>query len=182
MSWRSKLQTITAGSTHETELIATGLAANEGDWIRKLLLEVGFAVGAVVQSTTCPYTAGGASLTPVTTGIAFCYAFGAQPAAVVVVAIVTWFCVAGRWYRSIVSSSGPWAGCGRRASSLSCSSAPITFGNPAGPRTLRTASVPGVGIVDRAIRNERRTGPSFWSPQSRPRRSEQVADACGVLT
>ena len=137
---------------------------------------------AVVQSTTCPYTAGGASLTPVTTGIAFCYAFGAQPAAVVVVAIVTRFCVAGRWYRSIVSSSGPWTGCGRRASSLSSSSAPITFGNPVGPRTLRTASEPGVGIVDRAISNERRTGPSFWSPQSRPRRIEQVAEACGLLS
>ena len=40
-------------------------------------------------------------------------------------------------------SSGPWAGCGRRASSLSCSSAPITFGNPAGPRTLRTVGEPG---------------------------------------
>ena len=45
VSWRSKLQTITAGSTHEAELIAIGLAANEGVWIRKLLLEVGFAVG-----------------------------------------------------------------------------------------------------------------------------------------
>ena len=52
---------------------------------------------AVVQSTTCPYAAGGASLTPVTAGIAFCYASGAQPAAVVVAAIVTRFCVAGRW-------------------------------------------------------------------------------------
>ena len=45
VSWRSKLQTITAGSTHEAKLIAIGLAANERVWIRKLLLEVGFAVG-----------------------------------------------------------------------------------------------------------------------------------------
>ena len=43
VSWRSKLQTITAGSTHEAELIAIALAANEGVWIRKLLLEIGFA-------------------------------------------------------------------------------------------------------------------------------------------
>jgi hypothetical protein len=43
VSWRSKLQTITAGSTHEAELIAIGLAANEGVWIRKLLIEIGFA-------------------------------------------------------------------------------------------------------------------------------------------
>ena len=60
---------------------------------------------AVVKSTTCPYTEVVASLTPVTTGITFCYAFGAQPAAVVVVAIVTRSCVAGRWYPSTVSRS-----------------------------------------------------------------------------
>lgn len=45
VTWRSKLQTITAGSTHEAEIIAIALAANEGVWIRKLLLEIGFAVG-----------------------------------------------------------------------------------------------------------------------------------------
>ena len=45
VSWRSKLQTITAGSTHEAELIAIALAANEGAWLRKLLLEIGFSVG-----------------------------------------------------------------------------------------------------------------------------------------
>ena len=37
VSWRSKIQTITAGSTHEAEIIAIALAANEGVWIRKLL-------------------------------------------------------------------------------------------------------------------------------------------------
>ena len=42
--WRSKMQTITAGSTHEAELIAIALAANEGVWIRKLLIEIGFAL------------------------------------------------------------------------------------------------------------------------------------------
>jgi hypothetical protein len=45
VSWRSKLQTITAGSTHEAELIAIALAANEGVWLRKLLLEIGFSIG-----------------------------------------------------------------------------------------------------------------------------------------
>ena len=45
VSWRSKLQTITAGSTHEAELIAIALAANEGVWLRKLLMEIGFSVG-----------------------------------------------------------------------------------------------------------------------------------------
>ena len=42
--WRSKMQTITAGSTHEAELIAIALAANEGVWIRKLLIEIGFSL------------------------------------------------------------------------------------------------------------------------------------------
>ena len=45
VSWRSKMQTITAESTHEAELIAVALAANEMIWIRKLLLELGFALG-----------------------------------------------------------------------------------------------------------------------------------------
>ena len=36
--WRSEMQTITAGSTHEAELIAIAFAANKGAWmIRKLL-------------------------------------------------------------------------------------------------------------------------------------------------
>ena len=39
------MQTITAESTHEAELIAVALAANEMIWIRKLLLELGFALG-----------------------------------------------------------------------------------------------------------------------------------------
>jgi hypothetical protein len=59
VSWRSKLQTITAGSTHEAELIAIALAANEGVWIRKLLLEIGFAVGlqpAVSRPGICKKT------------------------------------------------------------------------------------------------------------------------------
>ena len=45
VSWRSKLQTVTAGSTHEAELVAVALCSNEMVWIRKLLIEIGFAVG-----------------------------------------------------------------------------------------------------------------------------------------
>ena len=44
--WRSKLQTVTAQSTHEAELIAVALAANELIWIRKFMIELGFAIGA----------------------------------------------------------------------------------------------------------------------------------------
>ena len=44
--WRSKLQTVTAQSTHEAELIAVALAANELIWIRKFMIEIGFAIGA----------------------------------------------------------------------------------------------------------------------------------------
>ena len=46
-SWKSKLQPITAGSTHEAELIAMSFASDEAVWTRRLLLEVGFAVPAV---------------------------------------------------------------------------------------------------------------------------------------
>ena len=45
VTWRSKLQTVTAGSTHEAELVAVALCSNEMVWIRKLLIEIGFAVG-----------------------------------------------------------------------------------------------------------------------------------------
>ena len=44
--WRSKLQTVTAQSTHEAELIAVALASNELIWIRKFMIELGFAIGA----------------------------------------------------------------------------------------------------------------------------------------
>ena len=44
--WRSKLQTATAQSTHEAELIAVALASNEFIWIRKLMIEIGFPIGA----------------------------------------------------------------------------------------------------------------------------------------
>lgn len=47
VSWKSKLQPITAGSTHEAELIAMTFAADEAVWTRRLLLEIGFAVPAV---------------------------------------------------------------------------------------------------------------------------------------
>ena len=44
--WRSKLQTVTAQSTHEAELIAVALASNELIWFRKFIVEIGFAIPA----------------------------------------------------------------------------------------------------------------------------------------
>ena len=41
-----KLQTVTAQSTHEAELIAVALASNELIWIRKFIVEIGFAIPA----------------------------------------------------------------------------------------------------------------------------------------
>ena len=41
---RSKLQTITAASTFESELVALAFAANEAVWIRKLLTELSFGL------------------------------------------------------------------------------------------------------------------------------------------
>ena len=49
VSWRSKLQTLTAASTFESELIALAFAANEAIWIRKLLHELSFALGPNVH-------------------------------------------------------------------------------------------------------------------------------------
>ena len=43
--WKSKVQPITAGSTHEAELIALSFCSDEGLWIRKLLAEAKFAPG-----------------------------------------------------------------------------------------------------------------------------------------
>ena len=42
--WRSKLQPFTAKSTHAAELIALSFAADEGVWLRRLLLEIGFVI------------------------------------------------------------------------------------------------------------------------------------------
>ena len=42
VSWKSKLQPLTAGSTHEAELIALSYAADEGVWLRRLLKEIKF--------------------------------------------------------------------------------------------------------------------------------------------
>ena len=39
--WKSKLQPITAASTHESELIALAFAADEAVWLRRLLAEIG---------------------------------------------------------------------------------------------------------------------------------------------
>ena len=40
VSWKSKLQPITAGSTHDAELIAGALASDESAWLRKWLVEL----------------------------------------------------------------------------------------------------------------------------------------------
>jgi hypothetical protein len=42
VSWKSKLQPITADSTHAAELIAASYAANEAVWLNKMLTEIGF--------------------------------------------------------------------------------------------------------------------------------------------
>ena len=42
--WRSKLQPITATSTHEAELVACATAAAEAVWLRKLMIDIGFAL------------------------------------------------------------------------------------------------------------------------------------------
>ena len=44
ISWKSKLQPLTAGSTHEAELIALSFAADEGVWLRRLMREIYFAI------------------------------------------------------------------------------------------------------------------------------------------
>ena len=49
ISWRSKLQPFTAKSTHAAELIALSFAADEGVWLRRLLLEIGFVVPHVCR-------------------------------------------------------------------------------------------------------------------------------------
>ena len=47
ISWYSKLQPLTAASTHEAELVAMASAADEGVWIRNLLLECGFIIPSI---------------------------------------------------------------------------------------------------------------------------------------
>ena len=42
VAWRSKLQPLTASSTHEAELIALSLASDEAVWIKRLCNEIGF--------------------------------------------------------------------------------------------------------------------------------------------
>ena len=44
VNWKSKLQPLTAGSTHEAELIALSFAADEGVWLRRLLKELRFTL------------------------------------------------------------------------------------------------------------------------------------------
>mmetsp|Transcript_8616 Transcript_8616/g.35470 ORF Transcript_8616/g.35470 Transcript_8616/m.35470 type:complete len:269 (+) Transcript_8616:2828-3634(+) len=40
ISWKSKLQYLTAGSTHDAELIAASLAADEASWLHQLINEL----------------------------------------------------------------------------------------------------------------------------------------------
>jgi len=47
IAWRSKLQPLTAASTHEAELIAMFSAADESNWLRSLLLECGFVIPSI---------------------------------------------------------------------------------------------------------------------------------------
>jgi len=47
--WRSKLQPFTAKSTHAAELVALSFAADEGIWLRRLLLELGFVIPHLVR-------------------------------------------------------------------------------------------------------------------------------------
>ena len=49
VQWRSKLQPMTAKSTHAAELIALSFAADEGVWLRRLLLEIGFVIPHVAR-------------------------------------------------------------------------------------------------------------------------------------
>ena len=49
VSWKSKLQPITATSTHEAELIALTFAADEGIWLRRLLTELHFSIPNIYQ-------------------------------------------------------------------------------------------------------------------------------------
>ena len=50
--WKSKLQPLTAKSTHAAELIALSFAADEGLWLRRLLIEIGFVVPHVARIVT----------------------------------------------------------------------------------------------------------------------------------
>ena len=47
VSWQSKLQALTVGSTHASELIYMSSAADEGVWLRALLLECGFVIPSI---------------------------------------------------------------------------------------------------------------------------------------
>ena len=47
--WRSKLQPLTAKSTHAAELIALSFASDEGVWLRRLLLEIGFVIPHIAR-------------------------------------------------------------------------------------------------------------------------------------
>jgi hypothetical protein len=49
--WKSKLQPILAGSTHEAELIAMNIAAQETIWLRNLMCEINAALTGLDYNT-----------------------------------------------------------------------------------------------------------------------------------
>lgn len=54
ISWRSKLQPLTAASTHAAELIAMSSCADESIWLRSLLLECGFVIPTIAGFYVMP--------------------------------------------------------------------------------------------------------------------------------
>ena len=54
VSWRSKLQPLTAASTHAAELIAMSSCADESIWLRSLLLECGFVIPTIAGFYVMP--------------------------------------------------------------------------------------------------------------------------------
>ena len=47
--WRSKVQPFTAKSTHAAELVALSLGSDEGVWLRRMLVELGFVIPHVAR-------------------------------------------------------------------------------------------------------------------------------------
>lgn len=62
VSWKSKLQPVTAASTHDAELIAACLAADEASWLHQMLREVSSFVGKTSYDPTKPVSLYGDNL------------------------------------------------------------------------------------------------------------------------
>ena len=52
VSWQSKRQPVIASSTHEAEIIAMSLVADEGIWQRRLLAELGILTGSTIMGSS----------------------------------------------------------------------------------------------------------------------------------